>query len=868
MITKGIFQKAYWALMFLVIGFCSPLAAQQSAPRLFFTDLESGPNTGGEQNLGAFITIYGEGFGVSRGNSTVTIGGREVARYVIWGQNNASRGLDMIVVQPGSNTVTGDIVIAVNGATSNPLPFTIRSGNIFFVATSGSDANPGSLIQPWRSIVKAKDTIAAGDIAYIRDGVIATSEENYGAAMSIETGGTQGAPKALVAYPGATATIGSNDLEFGMRVPNNPGTFANDWVFAKLVLRGQIEAVEIGGDGSRRWRVVGNNISCPVGDGQTGCFTASLAGDIAFLGNEVQGVSKQGPQPSKQYHSVYFSTDTNHVEVGWNHIHDNATCRSLQFHSSPLNSNTGYNQYDLNVHDNLIHGDVCDGIVFATVDPSKGPVRAFNNVIYDVGRGPSPPDGDANYSGIYVAGGTNTGADGTGTVEIFNNTLYDCGARKSLPGALGDEGVFSRGPGSPGLFMSLKNNIVYTVGGEDYIAPSSDTTLIRGNNNLWFGSGAAPSFLSSNIVADPKFVDLVSRDFRLQASSPAIDAGINTAIGTDYMGASRPQGASYDIGAHEYFRGTVVSLPGKATPVSPSAAISSLKPTYVWNAVSNATSYLLWVNSGSSSPLILTWFTASEAGCSSGTGTCSATPATSLASGAGAWWIQTRNSAGDGPWSDAMTFSVSSGGPPAAATLVSPGGAITTPTPAFVWNAVSDATWYYLWVNSGGSSPLIAIWYTAAQAGCSSGTGRCSVTPAAVLAAGEGAWWIQTWNPAGYGPWSSALAFGVSSGGPPAAAILVSPSGATATATPTFIWKAVANATWYYLWVNNGGPSGAIRQWFTSAQTGCAAGTGLCSVTPTQTLAPGASAWWIQTWNSSGYGPWSSEMPFTVTAGN
>lgn len=35
-------------------------------PRLFFTDLESGPSTVGEGNLGAFITRYGEGFGFSR----------------------------------------------------------------------------------------------------------------------------------------------------------------------------------------------------------------------------------------------------------------------------------------------------------------------------------------------------------------------------------------------------------------------------------------------------------------------------------------------------------------------------------------------------------------------------------------------------------------------------------------------------------------------------------------------------------------------------------------------------------------------------------------------------------------------------------
>ncbi len=544
-----------WTLIYLVFfALRLPLFAQQQlAPQIFFTDLESGPNTGGQDNLGAFISIYGEGLGPSRGSSTVTIGGREVARYVLWGQDNAgARNLDLIVVQPGPGVTSGNIVVTIGGRSSNSLPFTVRPGGIYFVSTSGDDSNDGSFARPWRTIAKAKNTIAAGDIAYIRDGVIETREEIYGAVLSIETGGTNSAPKALIAYPGAAVTVGSTSLEFGIRIPNNQGTVANDWVIAKLVLRGQVSSVEMGGDGSSRWRVVGNDISCPVGDGQTGCFAAALASNIAFLGNNVHDISRQGPQPSKQYHAVYFTTDTNHVEVGWNHIHDNNTCRAIQFHSSPLEGNTGYNQYDLCVHDNLIYGDVCDGIVFATVDPSKGPVRVFNNIIFDVGLGPPPPDGDANYSGIYVAGGTNTGPDGTGTVEIFNNTLYNCGARKLLPNAIGDEGAFSRGPDSPGLIMSLKNNIVYAVNGEDYIAPSSTTSLINGSNNLWFGGSTTPAFMTGNLSSDPLFVDAAARDFRLKAGSPAIDAGSATGTNRDYLGNGRPQGRAYDLGAHEF----------------------------------------------------------------------------------------------------------------------------------------------------------------------------------------------------------------------------------------------------------------------------------------------------------------------------
>src|SRR6185369_12965536 len=45
------------------------------APTLFFTDIDSGPKTGGENNNGAYVTIYGNNFG---SNPTVTVGGGSV----------------------------------------------------------------------------------------------------------------------------------------------------------------------------------------------------------------------------------------------------------------------------------------------------------------------------------------------------------------------------------------------------------------------------------------------------------------------------------------------------------------------------------------------------------------------------------------------------------------------------------------------------------------------------------------------------------------------------------------------------------------------------------------------------------------------
>lgn len=100
---------------------------------------------------------------------------------------------------------------------------------------------------------------------------------------------------------------------------------------------------------------------------------------------------------------------------------------------------------------------------------------------------------------------------------------------------------------------------------------------------------------------------------------------------------------------------------------------------------------------------------------------------------------------------------------PAAATLISPSGSISDTTPTYEWNAVSNATWYRLWVDDS-TGHKIGTWHAAASVGCGSGTGTCSITPATTLAYGAGKWWIQTYNTSG-STWSSSLSFTVLSAG-------------------------------------------------------------------------------------------------------
>ena len=123
-------------------------AEPPAPPTILFADIESGPTTGGPNNRGVPIAVFGSGFGSAHGTSSVTIGGIEVASYRVWGTHNAlNPTLDMRVVQPGPNVTGGAIRVIVGGqASRGNLSFTPNTGHLRYVSVAGFRFQSGKSI--------------------------------------------------------------------------------------------------------------------------------------------------------------------------------------------------------------------------------------------------------------------------------------------------------------------------------------------------------------------------------------------------------------------------------------------------------------------------------------------------------------------------------------------------------------------------------------------------------------------------------------------------------------------------------------------------------------------------------------------------
>jgi len=285
----------------------------------------------------------------------------------------------------------------------------------------------------------------------------------------------------------------------------------------------------IGATNSSPTRIQGNTI---LNNTQAGCFGGS-GGGIAIMGagavsaQIIGNVIANNTWPSGNGGGISLGGAgtpiiKNNVITG-----NTATGVSPAAQGGGISMDNGTNAV---IVQNLIYNNTAgqgSGIYFLVDDSSPGPILVNNTII----GGSGGSQGVAVYANGY-----------DNQVQFFNNLLI---------GPSGQNAVYCDGTyqqESP----TFTNNDVFSPSG---------TGLA--------GTCAGQSGLSGNISADPQLVNASAGDFHLQPTSPAVDAGNNSAPNlpqTDYAGNPRILDgnndcvSTVDIGAYELVRSANVSF--------------------------------------------------------------------------------------------------------------------------------------------------------------------------------------------------------------------------------------------------------------------------------------------------------------------
>jgi hypothetical protein len=547
-------------------------------PAIFFTDLASGPRKGNTDTSkgqtagvdGAYVSIWGKNLGATQGTSTVTVGG-VAARVVYWGPANhganlATRmGMQLVEVQIPGAAPLGPVKLqlTVNGKPSNTLTFTTRdTGAIRFVGPAGADANDGSFAKPWATFDKALANTKNGDVVYLLDGFKDVKGQSDGGFIGLAVSGTRDLPRALVAYPGAVATVGGTACEptgHGL-IHNFSGAedgLSSNWVIAKLTVTSpttcqQDTAVSLG-DG---YRMIANYVSNPrTSDGcQSGsvqCGGLSTCGsDLYILGNEMAFVqTTNAATGSKQCHGFYISgnreqngTETNR-EIGWNYIHDNSTNRAINIYNESYNGASAPRAQieGHRIHDNWMENQRGIGVLLG--QDVTGENWLFNNVFVNSGLGPVFVDGGGFFI-LQLTAGSSVQPSKKTTLHVANNTIYGA---SFLQGPDYARGLIAYDPAHAALDF-VNNVVVSTQQGIPYLG--SDTKTLPNQSNLWFGAGAPPPGSTTSSNVDPKFVSGSAANFHLAPYSAAKAAGVAVPwIALDFDGI--PRASKPSMGAYE-----------------------------------------------------------------------------------------------------------------------------------------------------------------------------------------------------------------------------------------------------------------------------------------------------------------------------
>ncbi len=434
------------------------------------------------------------------------------------------------------------------------LLFTTRSGtptatpgptSAYYVSPSGNDGNSGTQTSPWRTIQKAANTVTAGSTVIVQAGT-------YAERVSVTRSGTASAPitfqaQGTVVMRGFTVTANYVVIN-GFEISNKSQDSTNGWgIYVaganNVIANNYIHDTTWGGimlfvpstnlGLSSNNLVQGNRIAHV---GELGIDVRGRNNVVAY--NEISGVMQYpswmtNPPSWVDADGIHFH-GSGHIIRG-NYIHD-------ILYSDPANVNP--------------HIDCFQTFAAAPYkEPASNVILEQNHCVNAQATG-----AQKHGSGVMINGASGiTIRNNIITAYVGVNGSYSSGltilentftSDLMLPTAYNPAGITFTSVSS----STIKNNILYDMPG--HLIYLVSVTGLSAGKNLEYRSDGKPLWTTSTYShvndlwgVNPLFVS--PTDYRLQAGSPAIDAGYMVSVPTDYDGHLRPQGQGYDIGAFE-----------------------------------------------------------------------------------------------------------------------------------------------------------------------------------------------------------------------------------------------------------------------------------------------------------------------------
>lgn len=432
---------------------------------------------------------------------------------------------------PGSPTRTAT-------PTATPTPVTV-SGTALYVATTGSDSNPGTLAAPLRTIARAAAIAKSGMTVWIRAGTYAGFDvTRSGITFASYTGETAvvtaGSRDNAIEFKGVTAgalhrlVVQGSTVQYGSGVMINASsgvkvtasTIRNNRTFGIVIVR------------SSNVRIDGNSIT-----GNADGIEERYAGNGVVISNNKIYSNTKMVDSGRGMEGINFYKSTGAVTVSGNQLWNNGTHFEV-YGASNLNI-TGNVTWNGQIMETGTDGLACNNNRFTRNigykgsgypgDTTSGMILrcASNNLVAQ-----NTLDGFDLFAFDVVDGTTGVAYGGSiAGLRILNNIVVG-GRAFSIDSAL---------PSS----VQIDYTLVYNAGSTAVYGNHVAYVKGKGNFDTLSSFTAATGYEVHGVSGNPLFVNRAGRDYHLTAGSPAIDRGL-VVLSDGYAGA-RP-----DLGRFEY----------------------------------------------------------------------------------------------------------------------------------------------------------------------------------------------------------------------------------------------------------------------------------------------------------------------------